>query len=240
MKLIEYIFTAIILAVFAVGWAYAHPPGGYSSAGDMTKTVYDTNNDGTVDSSDTATALAVNPDPCGAGDFVTDIDADGTLTCDTPAGGTSGPSFHVFLSADVTGVPDNTAEEIPFDEVPLDTGSIWNAGASGVTVNDSTEGWYDISYCIRVDGLNLTDQANANIRFASDPTGTPVSVIFNSFKFNGTGEQSFCAGGIANLVSGNTYGMAPSFNFAGSNTGTVEGNATGTLTFLGGHKIADN
>jgi hypothetical protein len=36
----------------------------------------------------TATALAANPSACGAGDFVTDIDADGTLTCDTPAGGT--------------------------------------------------------------------------------------------------------------------------------------------------------
>lgn len=35
----------------------------------------------------TATALAANPTACGAGDFVTDIAADGTLTCDTPAGG---------------------------------------------------------------------------------------------------------------------------------------------------------
>lgn len=35
----------------------------------------------------TATELAVNPSPCSAGDFVTDIAADGTLTCDTPAGG---------------------------------------------------------------------------------------------------------------------------------------------------------
>jgi hypothetical protein len=35
----------------------------------------------------TATALAANPTACGAGDFVTDIAADGTLTCDTPSGG---------------------------------------------------------------------------------------------------------------------------------------------------------
>lgn len=35
----------------------------------------------------TASALAANPTACGAGDFVTDIDANGTLTCATPAGG---------------------------------------------------------------------------------------------------------------------------------------------------------
>ncbi len=35
----------------------------------------------------TATALAANPTACGGGDFVTDIAADGTLTCATPAAG---------------------------------------------------------------------------------------------------------------------------------------------------------
>jgi hypothetical protein len=34
----------------------------------------------------TATALAVNPTGCDAGEFVTDTAADGTLTCDTPTG----------------------------------------------------------------------------------------------------------------------------------------------------------
>ena len=38
----------------------------------------------------TATALAANPAACGAGDFVTDIAANGTLTCATPAGGGTG------------------------------------------------------------------------------------------------------------------------------------------------------
>jgi hypothetical protein len=38
----------------------------------------------------TATALAANPAACSAGDFVTDIDANGTLTCATPPGGGSG------------------------------------------------------------------------------------------------------------------------------------------------------
>jgi hypothetical protein len=42
----------------------------------------------------TATALAANPAPCSAGQYVSDIAADGTLTCSTPAGGAgSGTSF---------------------------------------------------------------------------------------------------------------------------------------------------
>lgn len=44
-------------------------------------------NDITVNLAATATALANNPAPCGAGDFVNDIAADGTLTCGTPSGG---------------------------------------------------------------------------------------------------------------------------------------------------------
>jgi hypothetical protein len=44
----------------------------------------------------TATALAANPTPCTAGQFVTDIAADGTLTCGTPTGtGT----MHLFVGA---------------------------------------------------------------------------------------------------------------------------------------------
>ncbi len=45
---------------------------------------------GLTGNASTATALAANPSPCSAGDFVTDIAADGTLTCDTPAGGGGG------------------------------------------------------------------------------------------------------------------------------------------------------
>lgn len=39
-----------------------------------------------ANTSGTAAALAANPSPCSAGDFVTDIAADGTLTCATPPG----------------------------------------------------------------------------------------------------------------------------------------------------------
>lgn len=39
---------------------------------------------------DTATALATNPDACSVGEFVSDIDANGALTCGIPAGGGAG------------------------------------------------------------------------------------------------------------------------------------------------------
>ena len=42
---------------------------------------------GSATTAATATALAADPTACGAGDFVTDIAADGTLTCATPSGG---------------------------------------------------------------------------------------------------------------------------------------------------------
>lgn len=63
-----------------------------------------------------ATELETNPSACPMGDFVTDIDADGTLTCDTPAGGgswtmpyfnfvtrTGGGTFY-HISTDSTGI----------------------------------------------------------------------------------------------------------------------------------------
>lgn len=46
----------------------------------------------------TATALAANPTACGAGDFVTDIAADGTLTCSTPGGGLTHPQIMTRLA----------------------------------------------------------------------------------------------------------------------------------------------
>jgi hypothetical protein len=79
--------------------------------------------------SDTATALAANPAACGAGDFVTDIDADGTLTCDTPAGGgsaawsrnNSDEYLHPASSVDTTvvlvgGSTLSTADHIFYDD----------------------------------------------------------------------------------------------------------------------------
>lgn len=54
-----------------------------SGSGDMTKAVYDTDNDSTVD---TAEALASNPTDCTGGQYATAIDAAGNLTCSIPGG----------------------------------------------------------------------------------------------------------------------------------------------------------
>ncbi len=57
-------------------------PGG----GDVLYSVVDLNSDGVID---LAEALEVNPAPCSGGQFVSDIAADGTLTCSTPPSDTS-------------------------------------------------------------------------------------------------------------------------------------------------------
>ena len=46
----------------------------------------------------TATALAVDPTACSAGDYVSDLDADGTLTCGTPAGGGGGGALFAWTN----------------------------------------------------------------------------------------------------------------------------------------------
>lgn len=51
----------------------------------------------------TATALAANPAPCSLGDFVTDIAANGTLTCATPSGGSGLPHPQVMARLAVGG-----------------------------------------------------------------------------------------------------------------------------------------
>jgi hypothetical protein len=61
----------------------------------------------------TATALAANPSPCDVGDFVTDIAADGTLTCDTPAGGGTGT---IHLSVGGYSLPSSNPAQLDASE----------------------------------------------------------------------------------------------------------------------------
>jgi hypothetical protein len=58
---------------------------------------------GTVPAAATASQLAANPAPCGAGMFVTDVAADGTLSCDSPAGGSGLSHQQVMTRLAVTG-----------------------------------------------------------------------------------------------------------------------------------------
>lgn len=44
-----------------------------------------------------ATALATDPTACGAGEFVNDVAANGTLTCATPAGGSASSPLSITL-----------------------------------------------------------------------------------------------------------------------------------------------
>lgn len=76
-----------------------------AGAGDMLKATYDTDADNVVDS---AEALATNPAACSAGNYVSDIAADGTLTCGTPAG--SGDMLKATYDTNADGVVNNAAD----------------------------------------------------------------------------------------------------------------------------------
>lgn len=95
----------------------------------------------------TASALATDPTACTAGDFVTDVAADGTLTCDTPAGGggiTNAAGANVIPKSDGTNlVASNITDDgtnISFAVSPLSPGAganSWRAGSGAVAAGDN-------------------------------------------------------------------------------------------------------
>lgn len=117
----------------------------------------------------TASALANNPAACGAGQFVTDIAADGTLTCSTPAGGGNviGPGSSVvgyaatwnntggtLLASTPVASTTATANSIVSRDagggsLVLDKGSeVFNCKAYGAVGNGSTDDRAAIQACI--------------------------------------------------------------------------------------------
>ncbi len=89
----------------------------------------------------TATALAANPTACGAGDFVTDIDADGTLHCGTPAGG-SAKIAKVAKTSFTPGGSGNT--QITFTSSDAVTGSDNTMIGTNSFIAPAT-GWYQVA-----------------------------------------------------------------------------------------------
>jgi hypothetical protein len=80
--------TTMYRCTIAGGWATIAGGTGASAFNQLTGTATDAQipNDITITLAGTASALAANPVACSAGNYVTDIAADGTLTCATPAG----------------------------------------------------------------------------------------------------------------------------------------------------------
>jgi hypothetical protein len=99
----------IALGITAAGVAECTAtPSGLTSVGATTFTGALSGN------ADTATALAANPAACSAGEFVTDIAANGTLTCSTPSG-----AAHDALTLDTTSHVDDvfslSTQRLDFD-----------------------------------------------------------------------------------------------------------------------------
>lgn len=100
----------------------------------------------------TATALAANPAACGAGDFVTDIAADGTLTCDTPAGGGAIAKSQIRLSGrnGYGGSSSGDTKILNFSSVIENVGTAITYTARTTTAGDfftiNEDGVYAISY----------------------------------------------------------------------------------------------
>lgn len=112
----------------------------------------------TVDLAATATALATNPAPCGVGDFVTDIAADGTLTCDTPAGGGSSSGTTLQVGDGAGGFAALASSSVSGADVTL------GGALAGMTQADVDN--------IRLDGNTLsTTDTNGNLVLAPNGTG---------------------------------------------------------------------
>ena len=137
----------------------------------------------TIDLAATATALATNPTACTAGQFVEDIDADGTLACATP-GGNFGRGVFV-ICGDATTVNNNTvfygpdlslsannegfncdinavggAVEADEDE-PIYTNQEFLVAS--MTCRNEGDADASISYTLRNDGGNLTPSVTCTI-----------------------------------------------------------------------------
>lgn len=116
----------------------------FSSPGGVDKLLIAAGND--WPKADQADALATNPAACSAGQYVKDIDADGTLTCDTPAGGSASNSFETH---DVPSGTDPVADS--------DTDTLtWTVTGSEITLTgNATTDTIDIDFAAHA-GTDVT------------------------------------------------------------------------------------
>lgn len=158
----------------------------------------------------TATALAVNPTACTGGQFVTDIAADGTLTCSSPSGSgdVQGPATHADLYVPQwDGVNTKTLKEGYPVFVSATNSSIVLRGTSGEISGNL--GLFTTAYAKpTVDALSgqfrrfSSSQTNKLVSFETE-TGTELSAIDKDGNFTGrsattlalASDPSACPGG---------------------------------------------
>jgi hypothetical protein len=163
----------------------------------------------------TATALAANPSACGAGDFVTDIAADGTLTCGTPAGGVAWGAITGTLS-NQTDL--QTALNTKVDEVT----SVDNT----IVRFDGTGGAVQTSQLVVSDAGAISAPAGSTSLPSYAGSGTAID---SGMYFDGTIPTFVRDGIIAGFLGHSNFG----FGLAPGGANYLLSNAGRTFTFYG-------
>lgn len=220
---------------------------------------FPTLNQNTSGNAATATALAADPSACGAGDFVEDIDADGTLHCATPTTG--------ILSLDAVGsAPNGNGATISGTVLNLEPADDSNPGV--ISMSNQTMGSGDktfagsvlpsfagrflgdvgLEWYLTTSGINLSDGDITNAHFITAKyhgtgSGLTLASSFSGFvnttsediRFyiapkSGSGTQGYLQ---ADIASQGTAGQALISN---DTTGHID---FGTLGLIGGGTGSD-
>lgn len=210
----------------------------------------------TIDNATTASALATNPTACGSGDFVIDIAADGTLTCDTPSGGGGGVGIGTINPGTVGALTKYVSSTV-IDDSPVlfEGGSNIGIGTTGPTQKLEVSGTVKAT-TFSGSGSGLTGTAasltagnvttNANLTGGVTSVGNAATVVTNA-NLTGDVTSSGNATTLSSTYKGwtdggtNIYPTATTDNIGiGTTTPfsdtklTVKGSAsTGTDDFIG-------
>jgi len=162
----------------------------------------------------TATALVTNPTACSSGDYVSDLDADGTLTCSTPAGGAGG---NVAVQTDGTQLT-----------AALDT---LNFGGDFTTLETIT------------DLITLAINTNANLTWSGTNSWSGTSTFSGATSFTGAGSFVIFDEGSSESTPGSNkvklYAKSDGFLYSKDDTG-IESNVGGATLLTGLSDIASS
>ena len=192
-----------------------------------------------------ASALAANPSACGAGQFVTDLDADGTLTCGTPAGGgnVNGPATHsaTYIPVWDTANSRNLLEGLPYATSATANALVQRDGSAGIT---GAAGTFTTLYAApgsNVASLTLrrnNSSQTAGIAVFATEGGTELSRIDKDGKFTGNAatatalaaDPAACSSG--QFVTDISASGALTCSAGGGGSGNVSGPGSSTITWI--------
>lgn len=193
-----------------------------------------TNFDGTAAITITAN-LPANPTACASGEYVSDIAADGTLTCSTPAGGGSGTVTSVSV-ATANGVSGSVANATTTPAITLTlgaitptsvaaSGNVTGANLSGTNTGDQTTitGNAGTATALAANGANC---AAGEFPLGVDASGASETCTALPTTIAGTLNQITASAATGTV----TLSIPTNPTLPGTTTGTFSGNLTGNVT----------